>query len=83
MRQTRKRKLINTREGLEMIKGGLVKMHNIPITEPREVRQFRNSKRSTIEFPERLEEPKKPKLTDEHGGLMEVMYCLLYTSRCV
>ena len=44
MRQTRKRKLINTREGLEMIKGGLVKMHNIPITEPREVRQFTNSK---------------------------------------
>ena len=53
IRQTRKRKLINTWEGLEMIKGGLVKTHNIPITEPREVRQFRNSKRTTIEFLER------------------------------
>ena len=55
MRQTRRRKLINTQEGLEMIKGGLLKMHNIPIKEPREVSQFRNSKRTTIEFPERLE----------------------------
>ena len=57
-----------------MIKGGLVKLHNIPITEPREVRQLRNSKRTTIEFPDRLEGPKKPKLTEEHGELMEIMY---------
>ena len=47
--------------------------HNIPITEHREVRQL-NSKRTTIEFLDRLEGPKKPKLTEEHGGLMEIMY---------
>ena len=41
IRQKRQRKLMNTREGLEMIKGGLVKLHNVPITEPREVRQLR------------------------------------------
>ena len=65
---------MNTREGLEMIKGGLVKLLNIPIAEPREVRQLRNSKRTTIEFPDGLEGPKKPKLTEDHGGLMEIMY---------
>ena len=36
IRQTRQRKLMNAREGLEMIKRGLVKIHNIPITEPRD-----------------------------------------------
>ena len=74
IRQKHQRKLMNTREGLEMIKTGLVKLHNIPITEPREVRQLRNFKRTTIEFLDRLEGPKKPKLTEEHGGLMEIMY---------
>ena len=69
---------MNTREGLEMIKGGLFKLQNIPITEPREVRQLRNSKRTTIEFLDRLDGPKKPKLTEEHGGLLEIMY-----ERCV
>ena len=57
-----------------MIKRGLVQLHNIPITEPGEVRQFRNFKRTTIEFPDRLKGPKKPKLTEKHGGLLEIMY---------
>ena len=57
-----------------MVKRGLIKIHNIPITEPREVRQGRNFKRTTLEFPDRLEGPKRPKLTEGHGGLLEIMY---------
>ena len=41
---------------------------------PREVRQLGNSKRTTNEFLDRLDGPKKPKLTEEHGGLLEIMY---------
>ena len=48
-------------------------MHNIPITEPREVNQFQNSKRTSSDFPEELAEAKRPKLTEEHGLLMEIM----------
>ena len=57
-----------------MIKRGLIKIHNIPITEPGEVRQGGNFRRTTLEFPDRLEGQKRPKLTEEHGGLMEIMY---------
>ena len=67
------KKIINTQEGLEMIKSGLVKVHNIPITEPREVSQFRNAKRTSSDFPEELVGAKKPKLTKEHGILTEIM----------
>ena len=57
LRQTCKRKLINTREGLEMIKWGLAKLHNIPITEPRDCLLYTSyiyiyTQRNKVEVPD-------------------------------
>ena len=50
IRKTCRKKIINTREELEMIKGGLINVFNLPINEQRELIKFRSQlNMSTIE----------------------------------
>ena len=48
-----KRKLINTREEVEMRKNGLLEMFNLPITDQNEIMNFKNNRRNLIETLER------------------------------
>ena len=48
--KTHQRKLINTWEGLDMIKSGLVNVLNLPITDQREIINFKHYRRSLIEI---------------------------------
>ena len=44
------KKIRNTREGMEMIIGGLINMFNLPINEQREIIKFKNSSKNLIKI---------------------------------
>ena len=67
IRKIYRKKIINTREELEMMKNGLLTMFNLPMTDHAEMMNFKNNRRNVRETLER-----------NHYNT-----CLLYTSRCV
>ena len=84
VRQIHPRKLINSREELEMMKNGLLEMFNILINDQNEMMNFKNNRRNLLEPLEgnhykivcnRIR--RRRHLIDMHNP------CLLYTSRCV
>ena len=48
--QIHPRKLINTREELEMMRNGLLEMFNIPINDQNEMMKFKNNRRNLIDM---------------------------------
>ena len=75
IRKIHRKKIINTREELEMMKNGLLEMFNIPINGQNEIMKFKNNRRNLLE-----------PLEGNHYKIVcnrISRSCLLYTSRCV
>ena len=49
-----KKKIIKTREELEMVKNGLIEVFNLPITDRREIMKYKDCRRNLKEITERL-----------------------------